>query len=59
MPFDSEVQTSTLTPRPALSLAAIIDKIADPDPSWAAARPDRGLAFLMASPRDCAALDAI
>lgn len=59
MPFDSEVQSSTTAPHAALSLTVIIDKIADPEAAWAAARPDRALAFLMVSPRDCAALDAL
>ena len=33
--------------------------IPDPDPQWAAQNPNKFLAFLMVSPRPCAALDAL
>jgi hypothetical protein len=32
---------------------------AELDAAWASANPDRALAFLMVSPRPCAALDAL
>jgi len=58
MPFDSEVQ-STIAGAAPLSLTALIDGVDGPEPRWATARPDRALAFLMVSPRDCAALDVL
>ena len=33
--------------------------IADPEAAWATRHPDRALAFLFVSPRDCAALDEL
>ena len=33
--------------------------VADPAPGWATHHPDRALAFLFVSPRDCAALDEL
>ena len=33
--------------------------VADPEPGWAARNPDRALAFLFVSPRDCAAVDEL
>jgi hypothetical protein len=33
--------------------------VADPAPGWATCHPDRALAFLFVSPRDCAALDEL
>ncbi|HEX8216404.1 MAG TPA: hypothetical protein VF577_02970 [Allosphingosinicella sp.] len=32
---------------------------ADPEAGWAARNPDRALAFLFVSPRDCGALDEL
>lgn len=32
---------------------------ADPEPGWATRFPDRALAFIFVSPRDCTALDEI
>ena len=33
--------------------------VADPEAGWASRHPDRALAFLFVSPRDCAALDEL
>lgn len=33
--------------------------VADPEAGWAARNPNRALAFLFVSPRDCAALDEL
>jgi hypothetical protein len=35
------------------------EHVADPAPGWATRHPDRALAFLFVSPRDCAALDEL
>jgi hypothetical protein len=35
------------------------EDVADPAPGWATRHPDRALAFLFVSPRDCAALDEL
>jgi hypothetical protein len=35
------------------------ENVADPAPGWATRHPDRALAFLFVSPRDCAALDEL
>ena len=34
-------------------------EVADPEAGWAARNPNRALAFLFVSPRDCAALDEL
>ena len=34
-------------------------QVADPEAGWATRNPDRALAFLFVSPRDCAALDEL
>jgi hypothetical protein len=48
--------------RPAAKPRALFpahDEVADPEAGWAARHPDRALAFLFVSPRDCAALDEL
>jgi hypothetical protein len=34
-------------------------EVADPEAGWATRHPNRALAFLFVSPRDCAALDEL
>ncbi len=34
-------------------------EVADPEAGWATRNPDRALAFLFVSPRDCSALDEL
>lgn len=34
-------------------------EVADPEAGWATRNPNRALAFLFVSPRDCAALDEL
>ncbi len=43
-------------PRPAFPAHAAA---ADPDAGWATRIPDKALAFLFVSPRDCGALDVL
>lgn len=61
MPFDSDIVYAPTQPAAAtpLSLAALIEAIDSPSADWAAGNPTRALAFLMVSPRDCAALDVL
>ena len=60
MPFDSDIVYAPSQPAAApLSLSAAIDAVDSPCADWAAANPARALAFLMVSPRDCAALDVL
>lgn len=35
------------------------EHVADPAPGWATRHPDRALAFLFVSPRDCSAVDEL
>lgn len=59
MPFDSETLYAPIQSQARLSLTALIDGVTAPDAAWAAARPERALAFLMVAPQDCAALDVL
>jgi predicted TIM-barrel fold metal-dependent hydrolase len=66
MPFDVDTvvrTTNSIVAQPALEIAAPLSAVfalaADPDPRWAAKYPDRFLAFLFVSPRDCAAIDEL
>ena len=34
-------------------------EVADPEPGWATRNPDRAMAFLFVSPRDCSAVDEL
>jgi hypothetical protein len=54
MPFDADLPIAFTVAAPANPFNA-----ADPSPELAAADPARLLAFLYASPRPCAALDAL
>lgn len=59
MPFDSDVVHTPASVRTALDLGALIETVEAPAADWAAERPERALAFLMAAPRACAALDVL
>jgi hypothetical protein len=49
-----------LEPVPARKpLFPAAEHVADPAPGWATRHPDRALAFLFVSPRDCAAVDEL
>lgn len=61
MPFDAAVR-----PLDTIAFAGVSPddlhnafESAELDAAWASANPDRALAFLMVSPRPCAALDAL
>jgi hypothetical protein len=59
--FVADVETFADFGRPAARMAALPahDAVADPEAGWAARNPERALAFLFVSPRDCAALDEL
>jgi hypothetical protein len=66
MPFDVDLVVRAADaavpapPRPAFSSLTLAWSLeGDPDPAWAAAHPDKCLAFLFVSPRDCSAVDAV
>lgn len=59
MPFDSDVVHTPAATRSALDLGALIDAVEAPAPEWAAERPERALAVLMAAPQPCGALDVL
>lgn len=60
MPFDAGFPQSPVTAMPpAVPVPSMFERAADPDPVWAAGNPDRMLAFLFVTPRDCPAVDAL
>ena len=65
MPFDAETVVRAAdpavaeAPTAAASLSLAFAMARDPDPAWAAANPDKCLAFLFVSPRACAAVDVL
>jgi len=64
MPFDAETVVRAADPAVAQAevpapLSALFALAADPDPRWAAQNPDKALAFLFVSPRDCAAVSEL
>ncbi len=58
MPFDAAAPTDTLIGFNAPAGLPFVEARA-PDAAWAAANPERALAFLMVAPQPCAALDAL
>jgi len=59
MAFDSIAYAPAIRTTRPLPTAMLIDTVDIPCPIWAAENPDRALALLFVSPRDCAAVDAL
>jgi hypothetical protein len=57
--FAAEVEFAVETAPVRKPLFPSAENVADPAPGWATRHPDRALAFLFVSPRDCAALDEL
>ncbi len=60
--FAADVETSADPVRAAAKPRGLFpahSEVADPEVGWATRHPDRALAFLFVSPRDCAALDEL
>ena len=57
MPFD--IAAEPVVQSPANHVAAAFEAAHEPEAAWAAANPDRALAFLFVDPRPCEALDAL
>lgn len=56
--FEADVELAFEVPQPRPVLPAHED-VADPEPGWATRNPAKAAAFLLVSPRDCAALDEL
>ena len=54
---DMDIAVEPRAERPRI-LPAHAD-VADPEPGWATRNPDKAMAFLLVSPRDCEAVDEI
>ena len=58
MAFDAEVRPTVAFPAD-VSAAEAIDLAGAPCPVWAAANPERALAWLFVAPNDCLAVDVL
>ena len=59
MPFDAAAEPVVHAFPPSAELSAAFAAARQPDAAWAAANPDRALAFLFVAPQPCEALDAL
>ena len=59
MPFDAAAEPVIHAFSQSTDLSAAFAHAHEPDAAWAAANPDRALAFLFVAPQPCEALDAL
>lgn len=55
----ADVETFRESAPAPIALAFAANDPADPETGWATRNPERALAFLFVSPRDCAAIDEL